>query len=83
MAEGSAEVERIAASLKPITNQNMASDLTTAIALARAAIAGAIANVEINLESIQPDSAGIEEFVAKARSRVRGLRAGAASLSSS
>ena len=73
VAERSAEVERIATELKPITNPNMASDLTTAIALARAAQAGAIANVEINLESIKPDSAGSEEFVALARSRTQAL----------
>jgi formiminotetrahydrofolate cyclodeaminase len=34
VAERAAEVARIAASLKPITNPNMRSDLTTAIALA-------------------------------------------------
>jgi formiminotetrahydrofolate cyclodeaminase len=40
-------------SLKPITNPNMASDLTVAAALSRAAIEGALANVTINLESIK------------------------------
>jgi formiminotetrahydrofolate cyclodeaminase len=78
VAERSAEVERIAEALKPITNPNMASDLTTAIALARAAMAGAIANVEINLESIKSDSAGSEAFVILARSRVEALKASAA-----
>jgi formiminotetrahydrofolate cyclodeaminase len=80
VAEKSAEVERIANSLKPMTNPNMASDLTTAIALARAAIAGAIANVEINLESIKSDSPGNKEFVNQARSRAQALKAGAASI---
>jgi formiminotetrahydrofolate cyclodeaminase len=79
VAERSAEVERIATELKPITNPNMASDLTTAIALARAAVAGAIANVEINLDSIKSESAGSQEFVGVARSRVQALKAGAAS----
>jgi formiminotetrahydrofolate cyclodeaminase len=58
----------------------MASDLTTAMALARAAVAGAIANVEINLESIKSDSAGSEEFVILARSRTQELKASAASV---
>ena len=79
VAEKSAEVERIAKTLKPITNPNMASDLTTAMALARAAVAGAIANVEINLESIKSDSAGTEEFVDLARRRAQALKASAAS----
>jgi len=39
--------------LEPITNANMKSDLSTAAALARAAIEGALANVEINLESLK------------------------------
>ncbi|MGA2571860.1 MAG: glutamate formimidoyltransferase [Terracidiphilus sp.] len=76
VAEGAAEVERIAAELGPITNPNMASDLTTAAALARAAITGAIANVEINLESLKPETAEGEAFVSKARSRVAALKAG-------
>jgi glutamate formiminotransferase len=83
VAEGSAEVERIAETLKPITNPNMASDLTTAIALARAAISGAIANVEINLESIKSDSSGSGEFVDQARRRVQALKASAVSVPAS
>ena len=43
----------IVETLRPITNPNMKSDLTTAVALARAAIEGARANVEINLESLK------------------------------
>jgi glutamate formiminotransferase len=80
VAEQAAEIVRIATALKPITNPNMASDLTTAIALARAAIAGAIANVEINLESIKSYSASSEEFVDLARSRAQALKASAASI---
>jgi glutamate formiminotransferase len=82
-AERAAEVARIATALKPITNPNMKSDLTTAVALANAAIAGAIANVEINLEAIKPDSvepdrAKIDAFVAMARGRAAALKADAA-----
>ena len=64
VAERAREVVRIAESLKPITNPNMKSDLTTSIALARAAIEGALANVEINLESLKD-----EAFVAEVRNR--------------
>ena len=42
--------------LGPITNPNMKSDLTTSIALARAAVTGALANVEINLESLKDEA---------------------------
>ncbi len=56
VAERSREVAKIAESLKPITNPNMKSDLTTALALARAAVQGAVANVEINLESTKDES---------------------------
>ncbi len=55
VAEKTAEVARIANQLKPITNPNMNSDLTTAVALAGAALEGALANVAINLSSIKPD----------------------------
>jgi glutamate formiminotransferase len=53
VAEKAQEVARLAAGLEGITNPNMKSDLTTAQALARAAIAGALANVEINLASVR------------------------------
>jgi glutamate formiminotransferase len=68
VAEKASEVARTAGSLRPITNPNMKSDLTTAIALAQAAIQGALANVEINLESIKDSG-----FVASIRKRVAGL----------
>src|ERR1700678_1923963 len=45
VAEKAAEVAEIADKLKPITNPNMKSDLTTSIALAKAALEGALANV--------------------------------------
>jgi glutamate formiminotransferase/formiminotetrahydrofolate cyclodeaminase len=75
VAEKAAEVARIAASLRPITNPNMASDLTTAIALAKAALEGALANVEINLGSIKPESPEDEAFVNETRKRMEALKA--------
>ena len=53
VAERAREVRDLAESLGPITNPNMKSDLTTAAALAGAAIQGALANVEINLASMK------------------------------
>jgi glutamate formiminotransferase / formiminotetrahydrofolate cyclodeaminase len=65
VAEKAREVASIAGKLGPISNPNMKSDLTTAKALAQAAIQGALANVEINLESIKDTG-----FVAEVRKRV-------------
>jgi glutamate formiminotransferase / formiminotetrahydrofolate cyclodeaminase len=53
VAERAKEVGDLVVKLGPITNPNMKSDLTTSGALARAAIEGALANVEINLASIK------------------------------
>jgi glutamate formiminotransferase / formiminotetrahydrofolate cyclodeaminase len=53
VAEKAHEVTQIAKLLEPITNPHMKSDLTTALALAAAAITGALANVEINLASLK------------------------------
>jgi glutamate formiminotransferase/formiminotetrahydrofolate cyclodeaminase len=53
VAEKAHQIAQLAKSLEPITNPNMKSDLTTAAALAMAAIAGGLANVEINLASIK------------------------------
>jgi glutamate formiminotransferase len=69
VAERSREVARIAEALYPITNPNMKSDLTTAKALARAAIEGALANVEINLESLKD-----AEFTSQVRGRATALK---------
>ncbi|HET7206433.1 MAG TPA: glutamate formimidoyltransferase [Terriglobales bacterium] len=69
VAEKAREVIAIAESLKPITNPNMKSDLTTAIALARAAMEGALANVEINLESIKDQT-----FVGETRQRAAAVK---------
>jgi len=69
VAEKAREVSRIADRLVPITNPRMVSDLTVSKALARAAVEGALANVEINLESLQ--DAG---FVAEVRKEAAALR---------
>jgi glutamate formiminotransferase len=60
VAQKSKEVMDLAKKLGPITNPNMKSDLTTSIALAQAAIQGALANVEINLEGIKDASFAAE-----------------------
>ena len=75
VAECAAEVAKIAKQLKPITNPNMASDLTTAIALAEAALTGALANVEINLGSIKPGVGNGNAFVSETRDKAAKLRA--------
>ena len=69
MAERVVEVAQIAEKLGPITNPNMKSDLTTAVALAKAALTGALANVEINLDSLKD-----EGFVADTRKRAVALK---------
>jgi len=69
VAERAWEVKRIAESLAPITNPHMASDLTVARALARAAVEGALANVEINLEALKDES-----FAADIRKKTTAIR---------
>jgi len=64
VAKRAREVAEIAKKLIPMTNPNMKSDLTTSVALARAAVEGAMANVEINLESLKD-----EAFVAEVRNK--------------
>jgi glutamate formiminotransferase/formiminotetrahydrofolate cyclodeaminase len=68
VAERAREVSSLVETLRPITNPNMKSDLTTAAALARAAIEGALANVEINLESLKD-----AEFVSRVRKQTAGI----------
>ncbi len=68
-AEKAAEVADIVGSLRPVTNPNMASDLTVAAGLAQAAIQGALANVEVNLSLIK--DAG---FAALVRSKIAHLQ---------
>ena len=69
VAERAREVRDWAEKLGPVTNPNMKSDLTTAVALARAAIQGALANVEINLGSMKD-----QEFVREMRERAGSLK---------
>ncbi len=69
VAEKAHEVDQITESLFAISNPNMKSDLTTAQALARAAITGALANVEINLKSIKDQG-----FAAEVRRRLDALK---------
>jgi len=69
VAERAKEIEQLAEKLRAVTNPKMASDLTVAVALAKAAMTGALANVEINLEGLN-DS----QFVAATRERVTALR---------
>jgi glutamate formiminotransferase / formiminotetrahydrofolate cyclodeaminase len=68
VAEKAWEVAEITQGLVAITNPNMKSDLTTAQALARAAITGALANVEINLASLKDKA-----FAAEVRKRVEAV----------
>jgi glutamate formiminotransferase / formiminotetrahydrofolate cyclodeaminase len=70
VAERAREVRTILESLRPITNPKMASDMTVGLALASAAVEGALANVEINLGDLKDDG-----FVADVRQRVAGIRA--------
>jgi glutamate formiminotransferase / formiminotetrahydrofolate cyclodeaminase len=69
VGENSLEVSRIVKLLEPITNPNMKSDLTTALALAEASINGALANVNINLASLRD-----EAFAAEVRQRTARIR---------
>ncbi|MGZ4824841.1 MAG: glutamate formimidoyltransferase [Terriglobales bacterium] len=73
VAERAREVSRITESLRGMTNPRMASDLTVAKALATAAMEGAIANVEINLESLQTEE---PMFAEEVKEKVAGLKSG-------
>ena len=72
VAECAVELRGLIASLRSRTNPKMASDLTVADSLARAAMEGALANVEINLEAFEAGSEAL--FLAEARARVAELR---------
>ncbi|MBV9340677.1 MAG: glutamate formimidoyltransferase [Acidobacteria bacterium] len=69
VAERAREVGRITEALGPITTPNMKSDLATATALVAAAVAGALANVDINLESLKDPI-----FAAEVRGRMQVLK---------
>jgi glutamate formiminotransferase/formiminotetrahydrofolate cyclodeaminase len=71
VAQRAREVAELAKSLGTMTNPNMKSDLTTSAALARAAIEGALANVETNLESLKD-----EAFVAETRRKANMIKQG-------
>jgi len=72
VAERSREVGNILESLRGVTNPKMASDVTTAIALANAAITGALANVEINIAELSDIV-----FVEDVKKRVEAVKAAA------
>src|SRR5579872_646099 len=69
VAERARDVARAVESLRKITNPKMSSDLDVAAALAQAAIRGALANVEINLESLHDDT-----FAGAVRQRTAALK---------
>ena len=70
VAERAKEALSILESLPGITNPKMASDLSVGIALANAAIVGALANVEINLSELKE-----QEFLAEIGKRISAVRA--------
>jgi glutamate formiminotransferase / formiminotetrahydrofolate cyclodeaminase len=71
VAERAREVARLAESLGAITNPKMASDLAVSKALARAAMEGAISNIEINLESLEKEE---PMFAGEVRDKVAALK---------
>ncbi|HWC17306.1 MAG TPA: formimidoyltransferase-cyclodeaminase, partial [Terriglobales bacterium] len=56
IAQKAHEVRKIVESLKPITSKNMWSDLAVASSLARSAIEGGLANVQINLQELKDEA---------------------------
>src|SRR4051812_30242857 len=70
VAQKASEVRKLVSKLRSISSPNMASDLTVAEALSRAAIEGGLANVEINLQSLKD-----EQFVSETRKKAAGLQA--------
>lgn len=56
IAQKAHQVRKLVESLKPITSKNMWSDLTVASSLARTAIEGGLANVEINLQELKDEA---------------------------
>ena len=69
VAERASEALKMIDTLRPITSPNMKSDLITGAALARAAVEGALANVEINLQSLKD-----LDFVTQVSTRAKALR---------
>jgi formiminotetrahydrofolate cyclodeaminase len=70
VAESAKEALTILESLRDITNPKMASDISVGIALANAAIVGALANVEINLSELKEPG-----FLAEIGKRVSAVKA--------
>jgi glutamate formiminotransferase / formiminotetrahydrofolate cyclodeaminase len=60
VAEQAAALLQCLNQLKPISNPNLISDLQTGVAMAHAAIRGALANVAINLKSIKDEAFSTE-----------------------
>jgi glutamate formiminotransferase/formiminotetrahydrofolate cyclodeaminase len=56
IAQKAYRVRQVVEILKPITSKNMWSDLAVATSLARTAVEGGLANVEINLESLKDEA---------------------------
>jgi formiminotetrahydrofolate cyclodeaminase len=56
IAQKANEVRQLVESLKPITSKNMWSDLAVASSLARTAIEGGLANVQINLQELKDEA---------------------------
>jgi glutamate formiminotransferase len=66
VAQKSNEVKQWVEKLKPITTPKAASDLTVAKLLAEAALSGALANVNVNIEGLEDTG-----FVSEVRSKVK------------
>jgi glutamate formiminotransferase len=56
IAQKAEQVRQLVESLKPITSKNMWSDLAVASSLAKTAIVGGLANVEINLQELKDEA---------------------------
>ncbi len=69
VAERARQLTGIIEQLRPITNPKMASDLAVAAALARAALQGAAANVEINLAELAD-----QNYIAATKQRLAALQ---------
>jgi glutamate formiminotransferase / formiminotetrahydrofolate cyclodeaminase len=72
VAQCAAGVAGLIPALRSQTNPRMASDLTAALALARAAMEGALANVEINLDAL--DAERDAAFISETRAAAAELR---------
>jgi glutamate formiminotransferase/formiminotetrahydrofolate cyclodeaminase len=69
IAQKAFAVNQLLESLKPITSKNMWSDLVVAASLARTAISGGLANVEINLQELKD-----EAFKAEMHTAISGIK---------